>query len=55
MTTYLVRHADTGKLAMMTWHRDMVPFRTERRFTAEDKARDLGTKWQVITDNEKGN
>ena len=54
MTTYVIQHADTGKLHTMTWHRDRVPFRTGNRVTAEDKARDLGTKWQVTTDNEKG-
>ena len=55
MTTYMIRHAETGKLATMTWHRDRVPFKTGNRVVAEDKARDLGTKWQVTTDNEKGN
>jgi hypothetical protein len=52
MTTYAIRHADTGKLATMTWHRDRVPFKTENRVIAEDKARDLGDNWQVIDESE---
>ena len=54
MTTYVIQHADTGKLHTMTWHRDRVPFRTGNRVTAEDKARDMGDQWQVMIDNEKG-
>jgi len=53
MTTYVLRDADTGRLATMTWHRDRVPFRTESRVVAEDKARDFGDNWQVITESEE--